>query len=96
MSKSPHKDGRRSFERGYSHNPYTSTVNRDEWQRGYDEAKHELDLRLAHEAALLDRWSGLPESSRLFAELEETLGYDTAAKVRSLVEAMIEEAKAAA
>lgn len=38
MANNPYKDGQKSYHNGYSTNPYMSTISRDEWQRGYDDA----------------------------------------------------------
>ncbi|WP_100961028.1 hypothetical protein [Bosea sp. FBZP-16] len=91
MSNNPRREGRRSFERGYATNPYTITYNREEWQRGYEEASREFDAAQAAQAAEDERWRYMPPSCRALDDLEQAVGAIAAEKIKALVEAMLAE-----
>lgn len=52
----PYKDGRSSYQSGWTNNPYKSTVNRDEWQRGFDDAEAAAE---SSNTEYWDRYNGL-------------------------------------
>jgi hypothetical protein len=87
--------GKLAFKQGSTHNPFATphpwAEGRVDWQRGYDDAKNEHQ-KSRKAVEVLDQWRYLPASYRAMHELEQALSPPTAALVKALVEAMINEA----
>jgi hypothetical protein len=64
MANNPYKDGQKSFRNGYSQNPYMSTIARDEWQRGYDDAESEAANKQDAYTSRRDGLWEVPERAR--------------------------------
>jgi hypothetical protein len=64
MANNPYKDGKKSYSNGHSHNPYMSTIARDEWQQGYDEAEAAATKEQDEHARRRDGLWEVPERAR--------------------------------
>lgn len=73
-----YKDGKKAYRAGYLTNPYTSTVNRDEWQRGFDDAQSEAEALQAVEAKRRDDlWNVPDEAKDEYIAMEDNFGPET-------------------
>lgn len=81
MSANPYKDGQKSYRNAWTCNPYTSTVSRDEWQRGYDEAAAAASKEEDSHRDRRDSLWNVPEEARDdYMEMEDNFGPETVLK----------------